>query len=189
MTAALDALVDAAGGPAWDEAGFARLREQVAGDLAERTLELTGQMVSILDAEREVRRRMESLTADGLQPAVRDVAAQLRRLIGPGFATATGARRLADVERYVRAAARRLERLPDGVAADLDRMRAVHDLEADHRRRLDAWPPGRPLPAALADVPWLLEELRVSHFAQGLGTQGRVSSKRIRRVLEESAMG
>jgi ATP-dependent helicase HrpA len=34
-------------------------------------------------------------------------------------------------------------------------------------------------------VPWLLEELRVSQFAQGLGTRGPVSAKRIRRALEE----
>jgi ATP-dependent helicase HrpA len=187
MTAALDALVAAGGGPAWDEEAFAHLRDRVAGELAERTLAVTEQLARILDAERDVRRRMESLTADAFQPAVRDVAAQLARLLRPGFATATGAARLPDVERYVRAAARRLERLPDAVAADRDRMQAIHELEAEHRRRLDAWPRGRPLPRELAEVPWLLEELRVSQFAQGLGTQGRVSSKRIRRVLAESA--
>ena len=33
----------------------------------------------------------------------------------------------------------------------------------------------------------MLEELRVSHFAQGLGVRGPVSAKRIRRVLEEHA--
>jgi ATP-dependent helicase HrpA len=184
-TAALDALVDAAGGPAWDAAAFTRLRERVAGEHAERTLAVTQQLVRILDAEREVGRRMEALIADAHQPAVRDVAAQLARLLGPGFATRTGAARLPDLERYVRAAARRLERLPDAVAADRDRMQAIHALEAEHRLRLEAWPRGRELPAALAEVPWLLEELRVSQFAQGLGTQGRVSSKRIRRVLAD----
>jgi ATP-dependent helicase HrpA len=34
----------------------------------------------------------------------------------------------------------------------------------------------------------MLEELRVSHFAQALGTRGQVSGKRIRRVLEEAGM-
>jgi ATP-dependent helicase HrpA len=70
---------------------------------------------------------------------------------------------------------------------DRDRMRAIAELEAAHRRVLDAWPRGRPLPASLREVPWLLEELRVSQFAQGLGTRGQVSAKRIRRVLEEAA--
>jgi len=52
---------------------------------------------------------------------------------------------------------------------------------------IDEWPAGRPLPAGLREVPWMLEELRVSHFAQGLGTRGPVSAKRIRRVIEEAA--
>ena len=65
-------------------------------------------------------------------------------------------------------------------------MRAVHELEAAYARRLAAWPRGRPLPAALREVRWMLEELRVSHFAQALGTRGQVSAKRIRRLLDEA---
>jgi ATP-dependent helicase HrpA len=65
-------------------------------------------------------------------------------------------------------------------------MRSVHELEAAYRARLEGWPRGRPVPAALREVPWLLEELRVSQFAQALGTRGGVSAKRIRRALEEA---
>jgi ATP-dependent helicase HrpA len=187
QTAAIDALVARAGGPARDEAGFRRLRDEVAGELHGETTRIVEQIAGILDAARDVQRRLEPLTADAVAPARRDVEEQLRRLVAPGFATASGAGRLADVERYLQAASRRLERLPDNPARDLDRMRAIQELEALHRRRLDEWPPGRPLPAALREVPWMLEELRVSQFAQGLGTRGPVSSKRIRRVIEEHA--
>ena len=117
-----------------------------------------------------------------LQPARADVAEQVRRLVYPGFVTATGVGRLADVERYLRAAARRLERLPNAVAVDRDRMSAVHELERAYRVRLQAAPGA----AGLREVPWMLEELRVSHFAQALGTRGQVSSKRIRRALEDA---
>jgi ATP-dependent helicase HrpA len=187
MTAAIDALVAQAGGPAWDEAGFRRLRDHVAGNLSDATARVVEQIARILDASRDVRRRLEPLTAHAVAPARRDVEAQLRRLLAPGFATASGAGRLADVERYLHGAARRLERLPDNPARDLDRMRAIHELEELYRRRVDEWPRGRPLPAALREVPWMLEELRVNQFAQGLGTRGPVSSKRIRRVIEENA--
>ena len=85
MTAALDALIDEAGGPAWDEAGFARLRDHVAGHLAERTSEIVGRVVRVLDAAREVERRLEPLTAVPLQPARADVREQLRRLVYPGL--------------------------------------------------------------------------------------------------------
>jgi ATP-dependent helicase HrpA len=185
--AALEALIAEGGGPAWDAEGFARLRAHVAGSLAATTARVVEQAVAILDAAREVRRRLEPLAAAAaLAPAREDLERQLARLVHPGFLTATGAQRLPDVERYLRAAARRLERLPDAPAPDRDRMRAVQELEAAYAARLESWPRGRPVPAALREVPWLLEELRVSHFAQALGTRGPVSSKRIRRVLEEA---
>jgi ATP-dependent helicase HrpA len=184
--AALEDLMAEGGGPAWDEAGFARLRDHVAGNLADRTAEVVDAVVRVLDAAREVERGLEQLPATpALAPAREDVARQLGRLVFPGFAAATGVRRLADVERYLRAAARRLERLPNAPAPDRDRMRSVHELEAEYARRREAWPAGRPLPPALREVPWLLEELRVSHFAQSLGTRGPVSAKRIRRALAD----
>ena len=181
-TAAVDALMAQAGGPAWDEAGFARLRDHVAGHLAETTERVVEQVVAILDAARDVQARLERLTAAPFQDARADVERQLRRLVHPAFITVTGVARLPDVERYLRAAARRLERLPDALATDRDRMRAIHELEEAYERRRQERPHGD----ALREVPWLLEELRVSHFAQGLGVRGPVSSKRIRRVLEEA---
>jgi ATP-dependent helicase HrpA len=178
VVAAVEALMAEAGGPAWDEPGFARLRGHVAGELAGTVLEAVRAVVRVLDAAREVEARLEPLRAVPLQPARADVRAQLARLVRPGFVAATGLARLPDVERYLRAAARRLERLPDAVAVDRDKMNAIHELERAYRERLAAGDGG------LHEVPWMLEELRVSHFAQALGTKGPISAKRIRRALE-----
>jgi ATP-dependent helicase HrpA len=79
------------------------------------------------------------------------------------------------VARYLRAALRRLERLPDAVAADRDRMNAIQELEREYRAR-----GGR---AAAPAVHWMLQELRVAHFAQGLGVHGKATPKQIRREL------
>ncbi len=184
LAAATDALMAEAGGPAWDEAGFARLRDHVAGSLADRTAAVVADVVRVLDAARAVQHAMDATSGPALQPAVLDVARQLGRLLYPGFVAAAGADRLVDVERYLTGAVRRLERLPSAVAADADRMRAVNELEDAYRARIEGWPSGMPVPAELAEVPWLLQELRISHFAQGLGTRGPVSSKRVRRAIE-----
>jgi ATP-dependent helicase HrpA len=184
VDAAADALIAEAGGPAWDDAGFERLRVHVAGNLADRALEIAEQVVRILDASRDVRRRIESLTAPAAQEARSDIAAQLGGLLYPGFVHEAGAARLADLERYLQAMVRRLERLPNAPGPDRDRMRVVHELEDEYRQRLAAWPAGRPLSAPLGEVGWMLEELRVSQFAQGLGVRGPVSVKRIRRALQ-----
>ncbi|MEA2148777.1 MAG: ATP-dependent helicase HrpA, partial [Solirubrobacteraceae bacterium] len=173
--AALDALVAEAGGPAWEAAGWAALHDEVAARLPARAAAIAAQVVEVLDAARELRIRLDALGADpALQPARLDVATQLGGLVYPGFIAAAGAGRLPDVARYLRAAVRRLERLPDAVAADRDKLGAIRELEAEYRRR----------PDAPREIAWMLQELRVSQFAQGLGVQGQVSAKRIRRALQ-----
>jgi ATP-dependent helicase HrpA len=181
--AAIDALVAEAGGPAWDAEGFARLRAHVGAGLEARAAAVLDDLVAILDARGAVHRRLETLIAPPLVAARQDVARQLGGLVFRGMATADGAARLPDVLRYVRAAERRLERLPDAVAVDRDRMAALHALEEDYAQARAATPDA----TALAEVPWLIEELRVSQFAQGLGVKGPVSAKRIRALLGERA--
>jgi ATP-dependent helicase HrpA len=187
IVATVDALMAQAGGPAWDEAGFARLRGHVAGRLVPTTERVVDQVVAILDARRAVQRRLEAIASvPALRPARDDVARQLGRLVFPGFAAATGTRRLGDVERYLRAAERRLERLPDAPAPDLDKLRAIAELEAAYRAKVEALPAGAPRPAALVEARWMLEELRVSQFAQALGVRGQASAKRVRKLLAEA---
>ena len=176
--AALDALIASGGGPAWDEAQFNALREHVAARLEQTTAAIITDVVAVLDVAAQLRRQLDEMSADPpLQPARLDIARQLGGLVHPGFIAATGAARLPDVVRYLRAAIRRLERLPDAVAADRDRMSAIHQLEQEYRDR-----GGRPATPA---VHWMLQELRVAHFAQGLGVRGKATPKQIRRELSE----
>ncbi len=192
LLAALDALVAEAGGPVWDEAGFARLREHVAGEMAERTLRVARDLTAVLEARREVERRLDALpAAPPLQEIRMDVARQLGRLVHPGCAASAGAARLPDVERYLRAAAARLDRLPDAAGSDRDRMRTIHELEAAYEGRLADWPVGVPKPPELYEVRWMLEELRVAQFAQALAARSGppVSAKRIRRAIAQAGRG
>jgi len=188
LAATLDALVERAGGPAWDEPGFGRLRERIAEVLADQTLATVRAVVGVLDLDRELEERLARLTAASLRPAREDVERQRRRLVHPGFVSEAGAARLPDLERYLRGALQRLDRLPSAEAADRDRMRTVQELEARLDRAREAWGRDRPLPPALRELPWTLEELRVGQFAQGLGTRGVVSAKRVRRALEEAGV-
>jgi ATP-dependent helicase HrpA len=183
-TAALDVLLARHGGPAFDEAGFTRLRDAVAGELATTTAEVVDGVVGVLEAERGVRRVLETLTGAAVQPAVLDVARQMGRLVYPGFVTASGAARMGDVARYLQGAARRLERLPTTIPGDRDRMNAIHELEAAYAARFEASLAHGGPSAALREVPWMIEELRVAQFAQGLGTRGQISAKKVRKQLE-----
>jgi ATP-dependent helicase HrpA len=202
VAATIDVLIAVAGGPAWDEAGFRALQASVGERLAPSARKVLSQVVRVLDAESEVRSRLERYASTVPHPAFeaaqRDVTQQLGRLVHPGFVVEAGARRLPDVVRYLEAAAARLDRLPDARATDTDRMQAIHELEQAYARRVERWPAGRPLPPALREVRWMLEELRVVQFAGGAGVKAvrdpsrphevakPVSSKRIRRMLDDA---
>jgi ATP-dependent helicase HrpA len=113
------------------------------------------------------------------QPAYDDLRAQLAALVPPDVATAVGARRLPHLVRYLQAMQQRLDRLPQDPARDLALMDRVHAVEDAWHDALDALPAGVGVPAPLGEVRWMLEELRVSLFAQQLGTAHPVSEKRI----------
>jgi ATP-dependent helicase HrpA len=184
LAAAADDLIAANGGPAWDEAGFGRLLAAVRGDLASATLEVVSGVERVLAVAGEVEGRIAELANPAFAPAVADVRAQLDDLIYPGWVTATGRRRLPDMLRYARAMKLRLDRLPGDLTADADRMESVARVTDAWRRAADRPPATRPDPAALAEIRWLLEELRVSYFAQSLGTAHPVSEKRVLRAID-----
>jgi ATP-dependent helicase HrpA len=184
LAAAADDLIAANGGPAWDEAGFRRLLDAVRGRLADTTLEVVSAVERVLAVTGEVEARLAELTNPAFAPAAADVRAQLDALVYPGWVTATGRRRLPDVLRYVRAMALRLDRLPGDLAADAARMESLARVTEAWRRVADRPPATRPDPAALAGIRWMLEELRVSYFAQTLGTAHPVSEKRVLRAID-----
>ena len=176
VAAALDALVREAGGPAWDAPSFARLHDRVAAELPAAVAGVLAALLRILRARGDLQEAMDALVAPALQPARLDVATQLGGLVFAGFLTAAGAERLADVERYLLAAQRRLARLPAAVARDRDRMESVHELERRYRLLRERRPPAEPLPESMRELPWLLQELRVHCFAEGLARGAPVSA-------------
>ncbi|WP_037370213.1 ATP-dependent RNA helicase HrpA [Amycolatopsis orientalis] len=180
---AVDALMAAAGGPAWDEAGFAALLEKVRAGLNPKVLEVLTEVERILRAAIDVETRL----ADTRGPAesLADIRRQLDGLVHAGFVTETGADRLPNVVRYLRGIERRLEKLPLEQTRDLQRMADVAWITKEYEDAMAALPPGTSSPA-LAEVRWMIEELRVSFFAQTLGTAHPVSLKRITKALDDA---
>lgn len=182
--AALDHLLSRHGGPVRDEAGWDRLVVLVRGDLEATVAGVAEAVAASLIVAQRLERRMESLHAPALSDALVDMAGQLGGLLYPGFVAASGVDRLADIERYLLAAERRLDLLVADPARDRARMVRVQRLERAYRAAATG---DRAAGAAARDVRWLLEELRVSLFAQALGTRGPVSEERVRRAVADLA--
>ncbi len=108
--------------------------------------------------------------------AVADIKTQLDHLVFPGFLLATPRDQLKEFPRYLKAIQLRLDKLDQ--SPDKDRMRRVQ-IEPLTQHMLDLDPQTITSSKELQTYRWLLEELRVSIFAQTLGTREKVSIKRL----------
>ncbi|NYI08330.1 ATP-dependent helicase HrpA [Allostreptomyces psammosilenae] len=187
VSAAVDRLMADAGGPAWDAEGFRALYDRVRADLADVVLDTVVKTHRILAAWHVVEQQLRSVRSPALLPSLADARAQVAELVFPGFVTATGWRRLPDVLRYLRGVERRLVKLPESPGRDLERTREVAQVREEYQRLLESLPPARREEPEVREIRWMIEELRVSFFAQGLGTAYPVSEKRIRRAMDRFA--
>jgi ATP-dependent helicase HrpA len=112
-------------------------------------------------------------------------AARVRSLVAPGFVARVGLDRLRDVGRYLEAVRLRLAKLGERPERDRDLMRRAQALEAEFTAARAALPPERRAAPEVVDLAWLLEELRVSLFAQTLGTARPVSEQRVKKAISE----
>src|SRR5450756_849676 len=158
-------------------------RSSAASDVYKRQVVVTW-AEEILRATHEARIRLGELRSPLLEPAAVDIREQLDGLIRPGFLTAAGAKRLPAVARYLRAVRYRLDRLADNAGRDAQQMAIVHRVRHAYLAALAR----RDQPARsgqqAAEIRWLIEELRVSLFAQTIGTPLPVSERRIMTAIE-----
>jgi ATP-dependent helicase HrpA len=183
VLAAAEQLMDAHGGPVWDEASFRALQEAVRPELAAASAAVLDDVVRVLEAWRRADRALSGRVDIRLLPAMTDLQAQIGRLVGPGFVAESGATRLRDLPRYLRAVEVRREKLDLSPDRDRQLMDRVTPLQDAYLHRVAALGDGEVPPAGLVEVRWMLEELRVSLWAQQLGTGRPVSEQRVGKSL------
>ncbi len=150
-------------------------RKQLVGaanDLCEAT-------ANTFEQHRLVAKRIEGSVSLSWVEAIGDIRDQINQLLYPGFVTATGLERMRRLAVYFQAIGRRLDAIDQ--SPDKDR-RARSEM-------LPVWEQFKALPARRDDDPeydanheslrWAFEELRISLFAQELGTQEKVSVARL----------
>ncbi|MDQ1513931.1 MAG: ATP-dependent helicase HrpA, partial [Microbacteriaceae bacterium] len=184
--AVVDAVLEAEtdGGAVWTREDFERVRQVLAARVVDDLFAVVGAAAAALAGARQADAALRAATSLPLLPALTDARAQLDALVHPGFVAIDGAARLPRLAVYTAGIARRVERLPDQVNRDrvwLTEVQAATDL---YRQSGGPLPLVPGTPDRLVRVRWLLEELRLSLFAQGLGTSEPVSLQRIRRALQ-----
>jgi ATP-dependent helicase HrpA len=181
---AADQVIAEAGGPAWDAGGFARLVATARDALPLATARVVDVVGRVLEAAHEAEVRLQRPAVPVLAAALADARGQLAALIYDQFVSQTGLRRLPDLVRYLRAISRRLDTAAADPARDAERMAVVRGVTEAYQQTVADLPPARRSDPDVQAVRWMIEELRVSLFAQLLGTSGPVSEKRIHTALD-----
>ncbi|BEE04908.1 ATP-dependent RNA helicase HrpA [Aeromonas veronii] len=180
-----DKLIEQHGGLAWDEAGFEALKEYVRAELNDAVVEVAKQVEAVLTLSHEIKKRLKGKMQLDTAFAMSDIQQQLGNLIHKGFVTETGWQRLPDLLRYLRAIERRLEKLAIDPNRDRVYMLKVHSVESEYKALLAKIPKSQLIPTEVVNIRWMIEELRVSFFAQNLGTPYPVSDKRVLNAIAQ----
>ncbi|WBU37964.1 ATP-dependent RNA helicase HrpA [Homoserinibacter sp. YIM 151385] len=166
---------------------FEALRAEVADGLLDRVFAVVAQTAAALQAAREADRAIAKASTLALMSPLAEARAQLDALVHPGFVAAAGAERLRRIPVYLRGIVYRVERMAENLGRDRQWMTEVEQAVELYRKAGGTLPLPADAAPRLREVRWMLEELRLSLFAQPLGAQGPVSVARIRKALEAPA--
>ncbi|MBE1464699.1 ATP-dependent RNA helicase HrpA [Kibdelosporangium phytohabitans] len=177
IACAVDKIVADAGGVAWTAEAFKALQDKVRTQLNPTVLEAVNQVQAALAAYNSVQTRLSAMGGKRIEPSLHDIRQQLSRLVYRGFVTATGYDQLPSLVRYLRGIELRLDKLPERPDRDLEWAQIAQDVWQAYRELPDS-PEAR-------RIRWMIEELRLSYFAQSIKTAYAVSEKRIYRAIDQ----
>ena len=183
MLCAISNIMERNGGVPWDEDNFNRIREIVRGELNDEALAVANVVEQSLVKAHELKRLLKGNISFDLARSYADLNHQLDSLIYKGFISDCGPEHLKEMPRYLQAALERVQRLNRDVVRDQMYMRTLENLEDEYEKVVKSYHTDL-LPPPLKDVRWMIEELRVSYFAQHLGVIGPISDKRIYTELQ-----
>ncbi|VTX61712.1 ATP-dependent RNA helicase RhlB [uncultured Aggregatibacter sp.] len=179
IACAVDKLIADFGGFVWNEEGFNKLRDFVRENVNEVTVDIAQKVEQILTLTHQLNQRLKGKMDFTMAFALSDMKSQIAGLIYQGFVQKSGYTRLPDLLRYLQAIDKRMDKLAQDVNRDRAAMLRVEQVQQAYQQLLAKLPKSKPISDEVAEIRYMIEELRVSLFAQQLGTKYQVSEKRV----------
>ena len=184
IACAVDKLIADFGGFVWNEEGFNKLRDFVRENVNEVTVDIAQKVEQILTLTHQLNQRLKGKMDFTMAFALSDMKSQISGLIYQGFVQKSGYARLPDLLRYLQAIDKRMDKLAQDVNRDRAAMLRVEQVQQAYQQLLTKLPKSKPISDEVAEIRYMIEELRVSLFAQQLGTKYQVSDKRVLGVIQ-----
>ena len=185
IACAVDKLIADFGGFVWNEEGFDKLRDFVRENLNEVTVDIAQKVEQILTLTHQLNQRLKGKMDFTMAFALSDMKSQISGLIYQGFVQKSGYARLPDLLRYLQAIDKRMDKLAQDVNRDRAAMLRVEQVQQAYQQLLAKLPKSKPVSDEVAEIRYMIEELRVSLFAQQLGTKYQVSEKRVLNLINK----
>jgi ATP-dependent helicase HrpA len=167
----------------WTRAQFESVRDAVSATIVDSLFHTVSQVTAIVSAARTAEKAIKGASSVALLAPLADAREQLNALVYPGFVSATGAVQLRRLPLYLSGITHRIGKLAENLGRDRVWMTEVQTATERYSAAGGRLPLAQDSPHTLARARWLLEELRLSLFAQHLGTAEPVSLQRITKVL------
>ena len=164
------------------EKDFHRLLDSGRAKVVKQGKAIATEVFKTLEAYASLQKQMNHVKADALKPVLADIRAQMENLIYKGFVSNTPSKWLEHLPRFIQAAEVRLNRAGPNLKQDQQHMLTMHKLWAEYEKEIKQRETHFEDTSNLIEYRWLLEELRVSLFAQTLRTSEPVSVKRLNKL-------
>lgn len=181
MVACIDAVVGDR--QVWSRAEFEKARDDVSAGIVDALFKAVALVSRIVAKARDADRAIRDATSMALIAPLGDARAQLDALVFPGFVGSTGLERLRRIPVYLDGIIHRIGKLAENPGRDRAWLSEVQLATDRYLAAGGSLPLGAGAEARLVRARWMLEELRLSLFAQHLPTAEPVSLQRITKVL------
>ncbi|MGI2128001.1 ATP-dependent RNA helicase HrpA [Shewanella oncorhynchi] len=185
IAAAVQQLLDEKALDVRNQAQFEQAKDWVRQELNPTAEQIALKVEQILTLYQSIKKRLKGKISLDIAFAMSDIQSQLDKLVFKGFVESCGWNRLADVARYLKAIEIRVEKLPVDPTRDRLHMQSINKVQEALIAQLAKVPRSMPTPPALIEARWMIEEYRVSCFAQVLGTAYPISEKRILNHIQQ----
>jgi ATP-dependent helicase HrpA len=169
-----------------NESDFEALCHRVRNEVGRSCIQLAGLLNELLPLCGLVYGKLSGDTGSRWTDACAEISSQMEDMVYPGFLADLEPGRISHYPRYLRGIMERLDQLEQNPQRDRQRMNLISPWWQAYLKALEE---GAPYDETLDDFRWLLEEYRISLFAQGLGTEGKVSEKRLAAFWKQTGLG
>ncbi|PKI17523.1 ATP-dependent RNA helicase HrpA [Colwellia sp. 12G3] len=162
-----------------EEKQFSQCCDYVRAEIADCVLTAAIKVERALTLRHEVTKKMKGSVPLNVIQSHGDIKQQCEQLVFKGFVSNSGLSKLDDIIRYLQGMLRRLEKLPSDPNQDRLKLIEVNKVNELYQVIMGKQRKDKPIESELLATRWLIEELRISLFAQNLGTSAPISAKRI----------